>query len=48
MIQNLAAFVVAAIVEILGLLHLLAVARRGASPAIARLGTLSLIGFAGP
>jgi small multidrug resistance family-3 protein len=46
MIQNLAAFVVAAILEILGCFTFWLWLRRGASPAIAALGVLSLIGFA--
>ena len=46
MIQNLAAFVVAAILEILGCFTFWLWLRRGASPAIAALGALSLIGFA--
>ena len=46
MIQNLAAFTVAAILEILGCFTFWLWLRRGASPAIAALGILSLIGFA--
>jgi small multidrug resistance family-3 protein len=46
MMQNLAAFVVAAILEILGCFTFWLWLRRGASPAIAALGILSLIGFA--
>jgi small multidrug resistance family-3 protein len=46
MIQNLAAFAVAAILEILGCFTFWLWLRRGASPLIAALGVLSLIGFA--
>ncbi len=46
MIQNLIAFTVAAILEILGCFTFWLWIRRGASPAIAALGSLSLIGFA--
>jgi small multidrug resistance family-3 protein len=46
MIQNLAAFTVAAVLEILGCFTFWLWLRRGASPAIAALGILSLIGFA--
>jgi small multidrug resistance family-3 protein len=46
MIQNLLAFTVAAILEILGCFTFWLWLRRGASPAIAALGILSLIGFA--
>jgi small multidrug resistance family-3 protein len=46
MIHNLAAFVVAAVFEILGCFTFWLWLRRGASPAIAALGVLSLIGFA--
>ncbi len=46
MIQNLAAFTVASILEILGCFTFWLWLRRGASPAIAALGILSLIGFA--
>ena len=46
MIQNLVAFTVAAILEILGCFTFWLWLRRGASPAIAALGILSLIGFA--
>jgi small multidrug resistance family-3 protein len=46
MIQNLTAFAVAAVLEILGCFTFWLWLRRGASPAIAALGILSLIGFA--
>lgn len=46
MIHNLVAFLVAAILEILGCFTFWLWLRRGASPAIAALGILSLIGFA--
>jgi small multidrug resistance family-3 protein len=46
MIQNLMAFTAAAILEILGCFTFWLWLRRGASPAIAALGILSLIGFA--
>ena len=46
MIQNLAAFTVAAILEILGCFTFWLWLRRGASSAIAALGVLSLVGFA--
>jgi small multidrug resistance family-3 protein len=46
MIQNLVAFTVAAILEILGCFTFWLWLRRGASPAIAALGIVSLIGFA--
>ena len=46
MIQNLVAFIVAAILEILGCFTFWLWLRRGASPGIAALGILSLIGFA--
>jgi small multidrug resistance family-3 protein len=46
MIQNLLAFTVAAILEILGCFTFWLWLRRGASPAIAALGILSLVGFA--
>lgn len=46
MIQNLVAFTVAAILEILGCFTVWLWLRRGASGAIAALGILSLIGFA--
>ena len=46
MIQNLMAFAVAAILEILGCFTFWLWLRRGASAAIAALGILSLIGFA--
>jgi small multidrug resistance family-3 protein len=46
MIQNLVAFTVAAILEILGCFTFWLWLRRGASPAITTLGILSLIGFA--
>jgi small multidrug resistance family-3 protein len=46
MIQNLVAFTVAAILEILGCFTFWLWLRRGGSPAIAALGILSLIGFA--
>ena len=46
MIQNLAAFTVAAILEILGCFTFWLWLRRGVSPAIAALGIASLIGFA--
>ena len=46
MIQNFAAFAVAAILEILGCFTFWLWLRRGGSPAIAMLGILSLIGFA--
>ena len=46
MIQNLAAFTVAAVLEILGCFTFWLWLRRGASPAIAALGIVSLIGFA--
>lgn len=46
MIQNLVAFTAAAILEILGCFTFWLWLRRGASPAIAALGVLSLIGFA--
>jgi len=46
MSQNLAAFAVAAILEILGCFTFWLWLRRGFSPAIAALGILSLIGFA--
>ena len=46
MIQNLVAFTVAAILEILGCFTFWLWLRRGASPGIAVLGILSLIGFA--
>jgi small multidrug resistance family-3 protein len=46
MMQNLAAFAVAAVLEILGCFTFWLWLRRGASPAIAALGILSLIGFA--
>jgi drug/metabolite transporter superfamily protein YnfA len=46
MIQNLAAFTAAAILEILGCFTFWLWLRRSASPAIASLGILSLIGFA--
>jgi small multidrug resistance family-3 protein len=46
MTQNLVAFAVAAILEILGCFTFWLWLRRGASPAIAALGILSLVGFA--
>ena len=46
MIQNLATFTIAAILEILGCFTFWLWLRRGASPAIAALGIISLIGFA--
>jgi drug/metabolite transporter superfamily protein YnfA len=46
MIENLAAFAVAAVLEILGCFTFWLWLRRGYSPAIAALGILSLIGFA--
>jgi small multidrug resistance family-3 protein len=46
MIPNLVAFTVAAILEILGCFTFWLWLRRGASPAIAALGIVSLIGFA--
>ena len=46
MIQNLVAFTVAAVLEILGCFTFWRWLRRGASPAIAALGIVSLIGFA--
>ena len=46
MIHNLVVFTVAAILEILGCFTFWLWLRRGASPAIAGLGILSLIGFA--
>ena len=46
MTQNLVAFAVAAILEILGCFTFWLWLRRGGSPAIAALGILSLIGFA--
>ena len=46
MIQNLAAFGVAAVLEILSCFTFWLWLRRGASPAIAALGIVSLIGFA--
>src|ERR671914_652029 len=46
MIQSLVAFTVAAILEILGCFTFWLWLRRGASPAIAALGIVSLIGFA--
>ena len=46
MIHNLVVFTVAAILEILGCFAFWLWLRRGASPAIAALGILSLIGFA--
>jgi small multidrug resistance family-3 protein len=46
MIQNLVAFTVAAILEILGCFTFWLWLRRGASPAIAALGIVSLVGFA--
>jgi small multidrug resistance family-3 protein len=46
MIRNLVAFTVAAILEILGCFTFWLWLRRGASPAIAALGILGLIGFA--
>ncbi len=46
MIQNLLAFTAAAVLEILGCFTFWLWLRRGASPAIAALGILSLIGFA--
>lgn len=46
MMQNLAAFTVAAILEILGCFTFWLWLRRGVSPAVAALGVLSLIGFA--
>jgi small multidrug resistance family-3 protein len=46
MIQNLTAFAVAAILEIVGCFTFWLWLRRGSSPAIAALGVLSLIGFA--
>ena len=46
MIQNLVAFTVAAILEILGCFTFWLWLRRGASPGIGALGILSLIGFA--
>jgi small multidrug resistance family-3 protein len=46
MIQNFAAFAVAAILEILGCFTFWLWLRRGGSRAIAMLGILSLIGFA--
>jgi small multidrug resistance family-3 protein len=46
MIQNLAAFVVAAILEILGCFTFWLWLRRGASPTLAAVGVLSLVGFA--
>jgi len=45
-IQNLVAFTIAAILEILGCFTFWLWLRRGASPAVAALGILSLIGFA--
>jgi small multidrug resistance family-3 protein len=46
MIQNLVAFMVAAILEILGCFTFWLWLRRGASPAIVVLGIISLVGFA--
>jgi small multidrug resistance family-3 protein len=46
MIQNLAAFAVAAILEILGCFTFWLWIRRGASPAVVALGIFSLGGFA--
>jgi small multidrug resistance family-3 protein len=46
MIHNLIAFTVAAVLELLGCFTFWLWLRRGASPAIAALGILSLIGFA--
>jgi small multidrug resistance family-3 protein len=46
MMQNLVAFTVAAILEILGCFTSWLWLRRGASPTIAALGILSLVGFA--
>jgi small multidrug resistance family-3 protein len=46
MIQNLLAFTVAAILEILGCFTFWLWLRRGAPPAFAALGIVSLIGFA--
>jgi small multidrug resistance family-3 protein len=46
MIQNLVAFTVAAVLEILGCFTFWLWLRRGASPAIAALGIFSLVGFA--
>ena len=46
MIQNLAAFSAAAVLEILGCFSFWLWLRRGGSPAIAALGVLSLVGFA--
>jgi small multidrug resistance family-3 protein len=46
MIQNLVAFTVAAILEILGCFTFWLWLRRGTSPAVAALGILSLVGFA--
>jgi hypothetical protein len=46
MIQNLAAFAVAAVLEILGCFTFWQWLQRGASPVIAAVGILSLIGFA--
>jgi small multidrug resistance family-3 protein len=46
MIQNLVAFSIAAVLEIFGCFTFWLWLRRGASPAIATLGVLSLIGFA--
>jgi small multidrug resistance family-3 protein len=46
MIQNLVAFTVAAILEILGCFTFWLWLRRGGSPAVAALGIVSLIGFA--
>ena len=46
MMQNLVAFTVAAILEILGCFTFWLWLRRGASPAIAALGMLSLVGIA--
>lgn len=46
MIQNLAAFSAAAVLEILGCFSFWLWLRRGGSPAIAALGVLGLVGFA--
>jgi small multidrug resistance family-3 protein len=46
MIQNLLAFTVAAILEILGCFTFWLWLRRGASPVVAAVGIFSLIGFA--